>query len=236
MRDDAADNLVFRPADRRSDPREPDSDRRDDERIDPIERAHHDAIFTFARAAEADDEDTGSHLIRIRLIVQHLAEAMGLEDAEPIGYDAMLHDVGKMMIPHEILKKPGPLTDPERRVMEAHTIAGERMLSNRASMRRASRIARSHHECWDGSGYPDGLRGEAIPIEARITTVADILDALIASRCYKRSWTYDEAVEAVCGMGGSKLDPDVVGALRRCHDTGVLRDVLIVRLPYPITE
>jgi putative two-component system response regulator len=100
----------------------------------------------------------------------------------------MLHDVGKLRIPDAILKKPDQFTRSERTMMEAHTIRGQRLLSDRPSMHRAAIIARSHHESWAGSGYPDGLVGEAIPLEARITSAADVLDALIAVRCYKGSW------------------------------------------------
>jgi HD-GYP domain-containing protein (c-di-GMP phosphodiesterase class II) len=86
----------------------------------------------------------------------------------------------------------------------------------RPSMQRAARIAHAHHECWDGSGYPQGLAGEAIPLEARITAAADVLDALVADRCYKESWSYHQALEEVCSLAGTKLDPAVIEALRRC--------------------
>jgi putative two-component system response regulator len=206
---------------------EPAIDRRANARTDPGQRAHHDAIYTLARAAELHDEDTGNHVVRIRLIVERLAMQMGFAfiDAEALGYDAMLHDVGKLTTPHDVLKKPGQLTEEERLVMESHTIQGERLLSSRPSMRRAASIARSHHECWDGSGYPDALRGEAIPLEARITAAADVLDALVADRCYKESWSYRQALDEVCALAGTKLDPDVVAALRRCDAAGELRGI-----------
>ncbi|MHC4949254.1 MAG: HD-GYP domain-containing protein, partial [Planctomycetota bacterium] len=86
-------------------------------------------------------------------------------------------------------------------------------------------IARHHHEAWDGSGYPDGLAGEAIPVEARITAAADVLDALLADRSYKQAWSHHEAVEAVCDLAGTRLDPEVVAALRRCDDDGTLAAV-----------
>ena len=206
---------------------EPAVDRRANARTDPAQRTHHDAIYTLARAAELHDEDTGNHVVRIRLIVERLAGQMGFApaDAETLGYDAMLHDVGKLTTPHDVLKKPGRLTDEERGVMESHTIQGERLLSSRPSMRRAARIARSHHECWDGSGYPDALRGDEIPLEARITAAADVLDALVADRCYKESWSYRQALDEVCTLAGTKLDPGVIAALRRCDAAGELRDI-----------
>jgi len=209
----------------RPDNADPSGDRRTAPRDDPAERAHHDAIFALARAAELHDADTGNHVIRIRLIVQRIAEHLGMSDARALAYDAMLHDVGKLTIPDDVLKKPGRLTDKQRRSMESHTVRGQRLLSRRPSMSRAACIARSHHECWDGSGYPDGLHREQIPIEARITAAADILDALVADRCYKESWTYRDALRQVCTLAGTKLDPAVVDALKRCDADGSLHDI-----------
>jgi len=202
-------------------------DRRTDTRGDAQRRSHHDAIFALARASEIHDEDTGSHLLRIRLIVEQIALRMGFspDDAESLGHDAILHDVGKLRVPTEVLKKPDVFTDRERHVMRQHTVRGERLLSGRASMERAARIARSHHEHWDGTGYPDGLAGEAIPLEARITAAADILDALIATRCYKQSWTYEAALQEVIAMAGTHLDPDVVQSLRKADADGALRSI-----------
>jgi putative two-component system response regulator len=208
----------------------PADDRRAAARTNADRRMHHDALFAFARAAETHDADTGHHLVRIRLIVEHIATALGVDDAEALGYDAMLHDVGKLHVDQAILKKPGQLTPDERREMEAHTERGEAILAELPSMVRAARIARSHHECWDGSGYPDGLAGEAIPLEARITAVADVLDALVADRCYKQAWPYARALGEVCDLGGSKLDPAVVDALRRCDDAA-LRGVFADETP-----
>ncbi len=207
-----------------------DKERRNKARIDPLKAAHHDAVYTLARASEAHDEDTGAHVLRIRSIVERLALQLGFsqQDAEDLGYDAMLHDVGKLRIPPEILKKPGQLTEQERQMMESHTVRGERLLSERPSMRRASIIAKHHHENWDGSGYPSGLRGEQIPLEARITAAADILDALIAQRSYKPSWKYEDAFHEVMNLSGAKLDPQVVEALKRCNDADELREVFEV--------
>lgn len=194
---------------------------------DPALAAHHDAIFTLARASELHDEDTGAHVLRIRLIVEQIALRMGFApaDAEALGIDAMLHDVGKLRISPEILKKPADLTPSERKVMQQHTIQGEQLLADRQSMKRAARIARSHHERWDGTGYPDGLTGEAIPAEARITAAADVLDALIAQRCYKQSWSYEQALREVISLAGTQLDPQVVEAIKRCDQEGCLRGI-----------
>ena len=137
----------------------PHQDRRRYARGNASYASHHDAIFTLARASEIHDEDTGTHVLRIRMVVEQIALHMNFspDDARELGFDAMLHDVGKLRIPPEVLQKPGQLNEHERLVMESHTVCGERLLSDRTTMQRASRIARSHHENWNGSGYPDGL-------------------------------------------------------------------------------
>lgn len=207
-----------------------DSDRRMRLRGNSERDAHHDAIFLLARASELQDEDTGAHVLRIRGIVEQIALQMGFSetDAEDLGHDAMLHDVGKLRIPPEVLKKPGVLTPYERQIMESHTVRGERLLSDRPSMKRAARIARSHHEAWDGSGYPDRLFQRQIPLEARITAAADVLDALISQRCYKQSWTYEQALREVVALAGSRLDPEVVAALVQCNERGSLRPIFML--------
>jgi putative two-component system response regulator len=196
----------------------PHPDRRAAGRTDPVRDRHHDAIFMLARASELHDEDTGSHLQRMRVIVERIALRLGLDpdDAELLGYDAMLHDVGKLTVPASILTKPDALTAREWASLESHVTRGERLLAGHESMRRAARIARSHHEAWDGTGYPDGLRGEAIPLEARITAAADVLDALIAARAYKPRWNFEAAMAEVRRLAGSRLDPLVVAALEQC--------------------
>jgi putative two-component system response regulator len=198
------------------------SDRRERERLDPQRAAHHNVVYHFARATEMHDEDTGAHVLRMRGVVKAIAKCLGYadRDADDLGYDAMLHDVGKLGIPAEILSKPGVLTRAERRIMESHTIRGERLLSNRTSMQRAARIARSHHEDWNGGGYPDGIGGDAIPLEARITAVADVLDALVSPRPYKQAWPFERAIEEVFNLRGEKFDPAVIDALSHCRALG----------------
>ncbi len=195
---------------------------------DPAFKAHLDIVYTLVRASAEFDNETGAHLVRIRGIVTAIALALGYdeEDAVRLGYDAMLHDVGKLLVPAPVLKKRGAFTPAERRAMQAHTIAGERLLLSRPNLERAARIARSHHEAWDGAGYPDGLVGEAIPLEARITTAADILDALIAARCYKDGWKFESALEKVLSMGGTAVDPDVAEALRDINASGRLSEAI----------
>lgn len=226
--DDGAISRAERAATAAAGPR---SERRASERDDAEHSARLDAIFTLARASEIHDEDTGAHLIRIQRVVECIAREMGFDvtDARELGLDAVLHDIGKLRIPPEVLKKPDEFTAYERQIMESHTIRGERLLSDRPTMQRAARIARSHHEAWDGSGYPDGLKGEQIPVEARITAAADVLDALISTRCYKQSWTYDDAVREIIHLSGAKLDPSVVEAVKRCNDDGSLPEIFGLR-------
>ncbi|TVQ54366.1 MAG: HD domain-containing protein [Phycisphaerales bacterium] len=205
----------------------PEKDRRKEPRTDPQRTAHHDLIFAFARASEQHDADVGDHLHHIRAIVELIALQMGFveNDAEDLGYDAMLHDVGKLHVPADVLNKRDELTEEERQLIQSHTTHGEVMLQQRPGTSRAARIARSHHESWDGTGYPDGLEGEAIPLEARITAAADMLDALLADRSYKDAWSYDRAIQAVLAERGRQLDPGVADALRACHEAGSLRRV-----------
>lgn len=190
-----------------------------------LNEANMDAIYMLAVAAEAKDYDTGSHVLRIQRYSQALATAIGLPDAdaEEIGYSSILHDVGKLHVRDLILNKPGPLDDAERKEMEQHTVVGERILSSRPFFRRARLIARSHHENWDGTGYPDGLGGDAIPVEARIVHVADVYDALTTARAYKDAWDVTSAMRLIRESAGRLFDPFVALALGQLHDGGELR-------------
>jgi putative nucleotidyltransferase with HDIG domain len=186
------------------------------QRTEDLHAANLDAIYMLAVASEAKDADTGRHVRRIQRFAEALARELGLAESEAlaIGYAAVLHDVGKIHVPDEILKKPGPLDDDERFVMKQHTLYGERILSKRPFFERARRIARSHHENWDGSGYPDGLGGEKIPLEARIVRVADVYDALTTARVYKPAWTSEHAVQFLCESRGTLFDDQSVRAFK----------------------
>jgi PAS domain S-box-containing protein len=186
------------------------------ERTAELREANFDTIYMLAIACEAKDEDTGRHVRRIRDYARLLSREMGMADAEAdeIGYSAVLHDVGKMHVPDHILKKPGPLTDKERETIQQHTVMGERILCDNPFFARARRIARSHHENWDGTGYPDGAAGNAIPIEARIVHLADVYDALTTPRIYKHAWSTADAAAVIIESRGRMFDPDVVGAFQ----------------------
>ena len=197
------------------------------ERTAELEASHLDSIYMLALASEVKDEDTGLHVRRIERSSRLLAGELGLElrEAESIGRAAVLHDVGKMHVPDGILKKPGPLTADERSMMQQHTVAAERILLDRPYFSTARRIARSHHEHWDGTGYPDRLSGETIPLEARIVHLADVYDALVNTRVYKPAWDDEKAVDYIKHSAGVQFDPRVVRAFIKLHGRGELRRV-----------
>jgi HD-GYP domain-containing protein (c-di-GMP phosphodiesterase class II) len=191
------------------------------QRTEELEIAHRDAIYMLAAAAEEKDDNTGEHVRRMQELSYQLARQLGQGEAQAltVGQAAILHDVGKLHVPDGILKKPGPLTAQEREVMQDHTLAGERILAERAHLDPARRVARSHHENWDGSGYPDGLSGDQISIEARIVHLADVYDALTHARAYKRAWGHEEAMEFIRREKGKMFDPSMVEALEAMTST-----------------
>lgn len=187
------------------------------------EAQKHTAIL-LARAAESKDPTTGSHVERIYAFSHALARGLGIDKArsEEIAVASMLHDVGKLAVPNRILQKAGPLTAEEWQVMRRHPMEGAQILGASPIFELARDIVRWHHERWDGSGYPDGLRGDEIPLPAAIAAVADVYDALISLRAYKPAWPQTAAVEEVQRMGGVQLHPDVVGTFSRLVKAGGL--------------
>jgi putative two-component system response regulator len=187
------------------------------ERTSELEQAQIEILERLGRAAEFRDDETGRHTQRVGTMAAELAAAMGIDAhrVEIIGRTAPLHDIGKIGIPDSILLKPGNLTPEETSVMRTHTRIGARILAGGRSelMVVAERIAMSHHECWDGSGYPQGFSGEAIPIEARIVAVADCIDALTHNRPYRSSWPLDAVITEVRRCSGTHFDPAVVSAM-----------------------
>jgi PAS domain S-box-containing protein len=184
------------------------------QRTAELHGAHMDAIYMLAIASEAKDADTGAHVRRVEQQSRDLAQRIGFsaQEAEAVGYSSILHDVGKIHVPDEILTKPGPLDERERARMQLHTLAGERILTGSSFFDRARRIARAHHENWDGSGYPDGLGGSEIPIEARIVHLVDVYDALTHDRVYKRAWSPPQALKVISEARGVMFDPELVDA------------------------
>jgi putative two-component system response regulator len=173
-------------------------------------------IWRLARAIEYRDGDTGEHVSRVALIARTIAEALGLPAARCriIYLAAPLHDIGKIGIADAVLGKPGRLTAEEMAVMRRHVTIGARILERGSSdlVRAAELIAQSHHERWDGGGYPDCLSGTDIPIEARIVAVADVFDALCSERPYKRAWPIEAARAEILKNSGTAFDPRCVEA------------------------
>ncbi len=188
-----------------------------------LRRSHLETIYRMALVAEfRDQKDTGRHLRRMSRFSGILASAMGLSylESEDIRYASPLHDIGKVAIPDAILRKPGKLEALEYEEMKRHTIYGSQMLANAESrlLRLAAKIAIAHHEHFDGSGYPYGLKAKEIPIEARIVSVADVFDALVSKRVYKGAWTVEDARSYVQGQAGKLFDPEVVECLFKSFD------------------
>ena len=182
-----------------------------------VEERERETLSRLARAIELRDSGTSAYLERMAHVAGLVAEGLGLpeEQVRTIELAAPLHDIGKIAIPDSLLMKPGPLDDEERKRMQLHPGIGYELLkdSQNRFIQVGARIARHHHERYDGSGYPMGLARDDIPIEARVVTVADVFDALISPRPYKHAWSIDEALRFIEGQSGKMLDPDCVRAL-----------------------
>ncbi len=187
------------------------------ERTAQLEEAVREGIIMLATAAEAKDDDTGQHVYRIQSLTRDICKGLGMspDEFEQIAFFSTMHDVGKIRIPDRILQKPGPLTAAEWTIMQGHCVTGAKILGRKAFYQTAREIARSHHERWDGNGYPDGLKGESIPLTARIVTVADIFDALTHERPYKKAWSLADAIEEMDTLSGQVFDPQILGVFLR---------------------
>jgi putative two-component system response regulator len=181
-----------------------------------LERAQFEMLARLAAAAEWRDDDKGQHTHRVGDLSVTIAQRLGLPDPqiELLRLAAPLHDVGKIAIPDAVLGKPGELTDEEFEQMKTHTTIGAQMLAGSpfALVEMAEQIALTHHEKWDGSGYPAGLAGDAIPIAGRIVAVADVFDALTHTRPYKAAWSIADAIAEMTSQAGRHFDPQVLDA------------------------
>ena len=175
------------------------------------EKAYEATLEGWARMLELRDRETEGHSRRVAKVSVNIAKKLGLDEEEIkyVYYGALLHDIGKIAIPDEILHKPGPLTAEERAIINQHPVYAFEMLKDIEHLRPALAIPYSHHENWDGTGYPQGLKGEAIPLAARIFAVVDNLDALTTDRPYRKAWSLKEALEYIEAQRGKKFDPRI---------------------------
>jgi putative nucleotidyltransferase with HDIG domain len=177
-------------------------------------------VRALSNAVEARDPYTGKHAERVAAYGIEIARVRGLSnpDAPEIEFGFLLHDIGKIAVPDAILYKPGALTTEERQQMARHPTAGAEILGGIEFLQEASKIVHSHHERWDGTGYPDGLKGEGIPIAARVFAVADVFDALTTDRPYRQALTVAEARQMIARGSGTQFDPSVVEAFESIDD------------------
>jgi response regulator RpfG family c-di-GMP phosphodiesterase len=187
-----------------------------------LQTAYRDTVAALASALETKDIGTRAHSQRVQRYAIELAQRMHspLAASSSAEYGFLLHDVGKIGIPDDVLRKPGPLDDYERALMQTHTVLGEQMLSGIPFLQGPGvEIVRSHHERWDGAGYPDALVRDEIPLGARIFAVADTLDAMTSDRPYRPAGSWDEARAEILAQSGHQFDPHVVEAFRDTEDS-----------------
>lgn len=200
------------------------------ERTLDLEDAQAEIIDRLAFATEMRDDDTGEHVERVATLTAKIAGELGLPSGEIqiLRRSVRLHDVGKIAISDNILLKGGSLTPEEYATIQTHTTTGAKILqgSRFPVLLSAEEIARSHHERWDGTGYPSGLKGEEIPLSARIAAVADVYDALTHSRPYKPAWEPEDAVKEISDKAGTQFDPQVVKAFLKVVDAPIDAPIL----------
>lgn len=186
------------------------------EKLRMLEHTQLEIITRLGKASEFRDDETGRHIERISGYVSLIAGAMDInnEQIALMKYASPMHDVGKIGIPDNILLKPGRLTEDEFKIIKLHTIIGNKILSGTTLplLELAREIAVSHHERWDGNGYPHGLNKESIPISGRIVSITDVFDALTSDRVYKSAWPIEKALDYIKEQRGKQFDPDVVDA------------------------
>jgi response regulator RpfG family c-di-GMP phosphodiesterase len=183
-----------------------------------VQDAYRETVAALANALEAKDTGTRTHSLRVRHYATDLTAAIepGLLGDPSLEYGFLLHDVGKIGVPNELLQRRGPLSPAEMRVMQLHTVIGAEILADVTFLQgEGLNVIRSHHEHWDGTGYPDGLAAQEIPLSARIFAVADALDAMTGERPYRRPASWEAAAAEISAQSGRQFDPDVVEVFAR---------------------
>ncbi|MFZ0091222.1 MAG: HD-GYP domain-containing protein [Solirubrobacteraceae bacterium] len=190
-----------------------------------LTRSYRETVRALSNAVEARDAYTGKHAERVAAYGIEIARAVGLPrpDAPEMEFGFLLHDIGKVAVPDAILYKPGALTGEERAMMARHPATGADIVGGIDFLGGAAEVVRSHHERWDGTGYPDGLAGEEIPLAARVFAVADVLDALTTDRPYRAALSLDEARAMIVRECGTHFDPEVVHAFTTIDDETFMR-------------
>jgi putative two-component system response regulator len=187
-----------------------------------LRKAHQETLFRLSSAAEYRDKETSNHIKRMSHFARIIAREIGLspDEIEMIFCSSPMHDVGKIGIPDHILLKPDRLTPEERNIMESHAVIGAHILkdSNVPVVRQAAVVALTHHEKYDGTGYPRGLKGDEIPLEGRIVALADVFDALSSRRCYKEAWPEPKVLDFLKEQSGKHFDPRMVDAFLACME------------------
>ncbi len=185
-----------------------------------VAKTHEGSLLAMVAALDAREHDTELHSLRVRQYALRLGREMGLKKKQMqiLGQGALLHDIGKIGTPDAILLKPGPLDDEQWHIMKQHPETGRHMLLTVPFLKDAAEIVYCHHEHYDGSGYPRGLTGEQIPLEARIFTVADVFDALSSDRPYRKKMSYEDVKEEIIKGSGTHFDPKVINAFLQISD------------------
>ena len=192
-------------------------------RSQELRRSYKATVLALANAVEARDAYTGKHAQRVAAYGLRVAHAAGIEVDAQIEFGFLLHDIGKVAVPDSILFKPGPLTEPERELVRTHPDVGLAILRHIDFLDDAKAVVRHHHERWDGTGYPDGLCAEAIPVPARVFALADTLDAITSERPYRGAASFADARKLIVPEAGTQFDPAVVAAYETVPDDAFVR-------------
>jgi ribonuclease P protein subunit RPR2 len=189
-------------------------------RAQELQRSYTATVSALSNAVEARDAYTGQHAERVSFYGMQIATVVGLrvDEVTRLQFGFLLHDIGKVAIPDAILYKPDRLTDEERALMEQHPLIGAEIVGRVEFLAESVEVVRSHHERWDGRGYPDGLAGEEIPLAARVFAVADVLDALTTDRPYRPRSSFPVAREMITAESGTHFDPQVIEAFNSLED------------------